>query len=99
MFKVNAIERYFLFSAGLLSKERICSPMGSIFFPLIVAFLRLDFLYAETYSPVQKLIFDDMDTNMLRQCVNLLLILQLNLKLYFAVSYFDRFCFYSKWLK
>ena len=71
--------------------------MGSIFFPLIVALLRRGLLYVETtYSPIQKLIVKDTDTNMLRLCVNLLLILQLNSKLYFAVSYFDDFCSYRQ---
>ena len=48
--------------------------MGSILIPLIVARLRRGFLYVDTYSTFQKLIFDDTDTNILRVCVHLLLI-------------------------
>ena len=40
--------------------------MGNIFFPLIVAPFKHDFLYVETCSIVQKLIFDVTDTNILR---------------------------------
>ena len=47
--------------------------MGSIFFPIIVAPFRCGFLYLETYSTVQKLIFDDTDSNILRMCDHLLL--------------------------
>ena len=48
--------------------------MGSIFFPLIVAPFRCDFLYVETYSTVQNLGFNHTDTIILRMCVHLLLI-------------------------
>ena len=37
---------------------------------------------------VRKLIFDDTDTNNIRVCVDCDVIVQLNSKLYFAVSYF-----------
>ena len=63
-------------------------PMGSIFFSLTVAFFTC-FLYIEIYSTS----FDDMDTNILRVCVHLLLIVQLNVKLYVLVSYFGNFLF------
>ena len=49
-------------------------PMRSIFFPLVVAFLKGGFLYIDTYSTIQKLIFDDPDSNILRMCVQVLLI-------------------------
>ena len=49
-------------------------PMGNIFFPLIVAHLRRGFFYVEIYSTLQKLIFEGTDSNILRICVNLLLI-------------------------
>ena len=49
-------------------------PMGSIFFPLIVAPFKCGFCYVETYSTIQKLIFEDTDTNILRVHVHLLLI-------------------------
>ena len=49
-------------------------PMGSIFFPLIEALLRCDSLYVETNPTVRKLVFDDTDTNILRACVHVLLI-------------------------
>ena len=39
--------------------------MGSIFFLLIVALLKCDFFYVESYSTVQKLIFEDKDTNVM----------------------------------
>ena len=61
-------------------------PMGSIFFPLIVAPFKSWILNIETYSTIQKLIFDDIDTNILRMCVYLLLIVYLNSKLYLPVS-------------
>ena len=67
-------------------------PMGSIFFPLIVAPL----CYVETYSNIQKLIFDDMDTNIIRRCVHLLLIVYLISKLYSVVLCFGNFCFYRQ---
>ena len=54
-------------------------PMGSIFFPLIVALLKHGFLYVEPYPTIQKLIFDDTDTNILKMCVHSLLIVKLNL--------------------
>ena len=43
-------------------KEKKMLPLGSIFFPLIVAPLKRGFLYAEIYSTVQELFFDDTDT-------------------------------------
>ena len=43
-------------------------PVGSIFFPLIIAPF-----YNVVSSTVQKLIFDDMNTNILRAYVHLLL--------------------------
>ena len=46
-----------------------------MFYPLI-----------ESHSTVQKFIFDDTDTNMVGECVHLLLTMLLNLKLYFTVS-------------
>ena len=49
-------------------------PMGSIFFPLIVAPFRRGFLYVETYSIVQIYVFDDTNTNILRMCVYILLV-------------------------
>ena len=49
-------------------------PLGRIFFPLKVALLRCGFLYIETYSTVQKLVFDDIGTKVLKVCVYLLLI-------------------------
>ena len=50
-------------------------PMGSMFFPLIVSLLRYTvFLYVETNSTVQKLVFDDTETNILKMCVHLLII-------------------------
>ena len=69
-------------------------PMGSIFFLLIVAPYKTCFSLIERFSAIQKLGFDDTDTDILRTCVRLLLIVQLNLKLYFADSYFGDFCFY-----
>ena len=43
-------------------------PMGSIFFPLIVA----PFMLKHNYSTIQKLIFNNMDsTNILSVCVHL----------------------------
>ena len=47
---------------GLLLKKRICTQWGADF-PLIVALLKCGFLYVESYSTVQKLIFDDTNTN------------------------------------
>ena len=66
-------------------------PKGSIFFPLIVTPLTRGFLDLETYSTVQKF-FIDTDTNALRISVHSLLIVQLNLKLYFPAPYFGNFC-------
>ena len=48
---------------------------GSIFFPLIVAPLKTWFPLVVTYSTVQMLSFDDIDTNILRALVCLMLIL------------------------
>ena len=48
--------------------------MGSIFFPLIVAPFRWGFLNIEPFSTVQKLIFDNTDSNILRVYVHLFLI-------------------------
>ena len=70
-------------------------PMRSIFFALIVAPFKTWFLHHETLSNVQNLIFDDTDTNLLSVCVHLLLIVQMNLKLYFAVSYFGDFFYFT----
>ena len=53
-------------------------PMGSRFFPFIVAPLKHGFLYVETYSTIQKLFFDDAETNIPRACVHLLLFVYLN---------------------
>ena len=39
-----------------------------------VIILRRGFHYVETYSTIQKSVFDDMDTNILRECVHLLFI-------------------------
>ena len=47
-------------------------PIGGIFFPLIVAPFKTSFIKLETYSIVQKLIFEDTDTNILRMCYCLL---------------------------
>ena len=48
-------------------------PVGSIFFPLIQPLLRHGFLYIETLYH-SKVVFDDTDINILKECVNLLLI-------------------------
>ena len=47
-------------------------PKGSIFFPLIVALLKMCFFLIEPFFFVQKLIFDDTDTNILKVCVFLI---------------------------
>ena len=52
---------------GATIKGKNMLPMGSIFFPLIRGFL-----YAGTHYTIQKLIFDDTDTNILRVYVHLL---------------------------
>ena len=79
---------YVLIRATLIGKNMLL--MGSIFFPSIVTPLRCTvFLYVETYSTVQKLVFDNKDSNILRMCVHLLIIVKLNSKLYLAVSYFE----------
>ena len=54
----------------MLPIGRIFFPLiGSIFFPLIVAPLRRGLLYVETYSTVQKLIFDDTDTSIIKPVI------------------------------
>ena len=53
---------FFLLGATFKVKN-MPPPMGSIFFPLIVAPFKTGFRYVETYSTIQKLIFDDKDTN------------------------------------
>ena len=40
---------------------------------------------------VQKMVLDDTDTNILRMCVQLLFVVEINSKLYFAASYFGDF--------
>ena len=62
--------------------------LRSIFFPSIVAPFKVWFLYIEKYSTVKKFIFGDIDTETLKIFVLLLLIVQLNSKLYFTVLYF-----------
>ena len=48
------------------------------------------------FSTVQKSVFEDTDINIQRRCVHLLHIVQLKSKLYFAVLYFNDFCFYRQ---
>ena len=50
------------------------------------------------HATIQKFGFTYTDTNILRVlCVHLLLIVYLDSKLYFKVSYFVDFCFYCQW--
>ena len=50
--------------------------MGSIFFPLIVASLKTQYvlLYVDTNPTIKQLVFDNMDTTILRVHVHFLLI-------------------------
>ena len=65
-------------------------PIGSIFFPLIVAPFKSGFFYVETYSTFQKLVFDYTDTNILRVRVHLLLIVQLNSKVFRSLKFWRK---------
>ena len=52
---------------NMLPMGRIFFPLiGRRFFPLIVAPLRRGLLHVETYFTIQKLIFDDTDTSILK---------------------------------
>ena len=54
-----------LLGATLTGKNML--PIGSIFFPLIVAPFKTCFLYLEIYLTFQKLVYDHTDTNILRE--------------------------------
>ena len=67
--------------------------MGSIFFPLIVAPFRWGFLNIETFSTIQKLIFDNTDSNILRVYVHLFLICVTKFETVFCSLIFWQFLF------
>ena len=69
-------------------------PLGNIIFALIVAPFKMCFRWNKLFRT--KVDFDDTETNKLRVCVHLLLIVKLILKLYFLVSYFGDVCFYCQ---
>ena len=70
--------------------------MGSILFPLIIAPLKHVVSSKLKHTLPFKVIFDDRDTNILRMCVHILLIVQLNLKVYLVVSNYGDFVFTLK---
>ena len=90
-----------LIRATFKGKKMLPIKIGSISFPLIGAYIfhRRGFNNVETYSTVQKSVFGNTDTNIVRRCVQLLLIVQLksklNLEVYFRSLIFWLFLFFT----
>ena len=62
-----------LIRATFKGKKMLPIEIGSIFFPLIGAYIfhRRGFNNVETYPTVQKSVFGNTDTNIVRRCVQL----------------------------